>query len=235
MLFDGIEILEGSEVINFTLPKGTTFPSSPDQGELFYKTDVKKPYIYVDTSWIEMSTGSSSGNSTGGVTIVASMSGVTGQEGDLVYSIADAKLFVHDGVSFVVITIAYGKGKNGKTSLINNLLHVLLGDDYFITQDPTLLTTKRASSSSPAPEITELKDKGALVWEETEQSDKLFSGRLKWLLSGADLTGRNLFASKYIRFKSGFKSFLLCNNYPIIDDQSEGMWSRLLVAVFPST
>ena len=101
MLFDGIEILEGSEVVNFTLPKGTTFPSSPDQGELFYKTDVKKPYIYVDTSWIEMSTGSSSGNSTGGVTIVASMSGVTGQEGDLVYSIADAKLFVHDGVSFV--------------------------------------------------------------------------------------------------------------------------------------
>jgi len=101
MLFDGIEILEGSEVVNFTLPKGTTFPSSPDQGELFYKIDVKKPYIYVDTSWIEMSTGSSSGNSTGGVTIVASMSGVTGQEGDLVYSIADAKLFVHDGVSFV--------------------------------------------------------------------------------------------------------------------------------------
>ena len=46
MLFDGIEILEGSEVVNFTLPKGTTFPSSPDQGELFYKTDVKKPYIY---------------------------------------------------------------------------------------------------------------------------------------------------------------------------------------------
>jgi hypothetical protein len=44
MLFDGIEILEGSEVVNFTLPKGTTFPSSPDQGELFYKTDVKKPY-----------------------------------------------------------------------------------------------------------------------------------------------------------------------------------------------
>ena len=58
MLFDGIEFLEGSEVVNFTLPKGTTFPSSPDQGELFYKTDNNKPYIYVDTSWIEMSTGS---------------------------------------------------------------------------------------------------------------------------------------------------------------------------------
>lgn len=101
MLFDGIEILEGSEVVNFTLPKGSAFPSSPDQGELFYKTDVKKPYIYVDSSWVEMSTGSASGNSTAGVTIVASLTGVSGQEGDLVYSVADAKLFVHDGVTFV--------------------------------------------------------------------------------------------------------------------------------------
>ena len=104
MLFDGIEILEGSQVVNFTFPTGASFPSSPDQGEIFFKTDVKKPFIYVDSAWLEMTTGAggASGNSGSGVvSIVAAMTGVTGTEGSLVFSLADDKLFVHDGTSFV--------------------------------------------------------------------------------------------------------------------------------------
>lgn len=103
MLFDGIEILEGSEVVNFAFPMGTSFPSNPNQGEIYYKTDVKTPYIYIDTTWTEMVTSASTGSqgNTGVVSIAVSMVGVTGTEGQLVYSLADSKLYVHNGSAFV--------------------------------------------------------------------------------------------------------------------------------------
>jgi hypothetical protein len=101
MLFDGLEILEGSQVVNFSLPSGASFPTSPDQGEVFYKTDVKKPYIYIDAAWVEMSTGSSTSNSgDGAVEIAATISSATGTEGKLVYALDTGKLYVHDGVEF---------------------------------------------------------------------------------------------------------------------------------------
>jgi hypothetical protein len=100
MLFDGIEILEGSEVVNFTFPTGPSFPSSPDQGEIFYKTDVKKPYIYIDTAWVEMATGTVASGSAG-VTIVPTITGETGSSGDMKFALDVSTLFVHDGTEFI--------------------------------------------------------------------------------------------------------------------------------------
>lgn len=100
MLFDGIEILEGSEVVNFTFPTGSSFPSNPDQGEIFYKTDVKKPYIYIDTTWVEMATGSVGTTSSSSVHIVSSITGQTGTDGDLKFATDVGKLFVHNGTEF---------------------------------------------------------------------------------------------------------------------------------------
>lgn len=100
MLFDGIEILEGSSVVNFTFPTGASFPSNPDQGEIFYKTDVKKPYIYINAAWVEISTGEGVSTSGSTVTVVATMTGTTGVEGDLVYALDVNKLYIHDGTEF---------------------------------------------------------------------------------------------------------------------------------------
>lgn len=101
MLFDGIEFLEGSEVVNFTFPTGSSFPSNPDQGEVFYKSDVKKPYIYIDAAWVEMATGSVGVNGGNNVAIVSSIVGQTGTEGELKFATDVGKLFVHDGTEFV--------------------------------------------------------------------------------------------------------------------------------------
>lgn len=101
MLFDGIEFLEGSEVVNFTFPTGSSFPSNPDQGEIFYKTDVKKPYIYIDTTWVEMATGSGESSGSAGVSIVSTITGATGSSGDMKFALDVSKLFVHDGTEFV--------------------------------------------------------------------------------------------------------------------------------------
>jgi len=55
MKFHGIQLEEGSAVTNMTVASGTAFPSSPNEGELFYRSDadrtVKGMYAYIAGSW----------------------------------------------------------------------------------------------------------------------------------------------------------------------------------------
>jgi phage/plasmid-associated DNA primase len=138
------------------------------------------------------------------------------------------------GVFFRYFVFAYGKGLNGKSKLLNNLMKVLLGDDYFTTQESTLVTTTRKGAGTASPEIMDLRNKRQLDLEEPDMNDKFNSGFVKWMLSGADITGRGLFSKIYLKFKQTGKLFLLSNNYLQVDDQSLGFWERILVAVFPS-
>lgn len=55
MRIDGIKLLEGSVLSNATIDSGTTFPSIPDQGELFFRTDANAFYFYDGTDWVKMS------------------------------------------------------------------------------------------------------------------------------------------------------------------------------------
>lgn len=55
MRIDGIKLLEGSVLSNATIDSGTTFPSIPDKGELFFRTDTNAFYFYSGTAWTKMS------------------------------------------------------------------------------------------------------------------------------------------------------------------------------------
>lgn len=54
MLYDSMQILEGSKVINSTVESGTTFPVSPVEGQLFFRSDTGKMHIYDGTTWDEV-------------------------------------------------------------------------------------------------------------------------------------------------------------------------------------
>ena len=55
MRIDGIKLLEGSVLSNATIDSGTTFPSIPDKGELFFRTDTNAFYFYSGTAWTKLS------------------------------------------------------------------------------------------------------------------------------------------------------------------------------------
>lgn len=54
MIYDSLQILEGSKIINTTVESGASFPANPNEGQLFFKTDVSKMYVYNGTSWAEI-------------------------------------------------------------------------------------------------------------------------------------------------------------------------------------
>jgi hypothetical protein len=52
MLYDRIRLLEGADVVNLTVQSGTTFPSNPNQGELFYRSDLNALHYYDGADWL---------------------------------------------------------------------------------------------------------------------------------------------------------------------------------------
>lgn len=52
MLYDSIQLLEGSKLTNIVVDSGTSFPQTPTEGELFYKTDDDKLYAYNGSAWV---------------------------------------------------------------------------------------------------------------------------------------------------------------------------------------
>lgn len=53
MRYDTINLLQGADIQNLVVASGTSFPSLPDLGELFFRTDQDKLYVYKSGGWAE--------------------------------------------------------------------------------------------------------------------------------------------------------------------------------------
>lgn len=64
MLLDGINLVEGSTATNLVLASGTTNPSNPNIGELFYRSDSQAIVVYNGSAWVEVAGGGGAGSVT---------------------------------------------------------------------------------------------------------------------------------------------------------------------------
>ena len=57
--YGNIEIAEGAKITNATIAHGTSFPSNPNEGEMFWRSDENKLYVYDETTpgWLATSGG----------------------------------------------------------------------------------------------------------------------------------------------------------------------------------
>lgn len=53
MLYDGIRLLQGTDLENLLVPRGTSFPLTPTAGELFFRTDQTQLYVYSGATWVQ--------------------------------------------------------------------------------------------------------------------------------------------------------------------------------------
>jgi hypothetical protein len=78
MIYDSISLIEGSAIVNCTVATGTAYPSSPNAGELFFRTDSPNVGLYAHngTAWVSAGSGGGAGTVTS-VAATAPAAGIT--------------------------------------------------------------------------------------------------------------------------------------------------------------
>ena len=54
MLTDGLRLIEGSVLKNPVVDRGTAFPTNPDPGELFFRTDTDAMFVHNGSDWVQV-------------------------------------------------------------------------------------------------------------------------------------------------------------------------------------
>ncbi len=123
--------------------------------------------------------------------------------------------------------ILHGRGKNGKSTLIE-LLQGVMGD-YATTTDTETILAKRYQGVSN--DVAALKGARFVATAEVEQGRALAESKVKSLTGSDTVTARFLYAEPF-SFKPEFKLWLSTNNKPVIKGTDDAIWDRIRLVPF---
>ena len=129
------------------------------------------------------------------------------------------------------LIIAYGEGRNGKSTFWNTLAQVL-GTYAGNLSAETMMTQKHNNNAQP--EIAELRGKRLVIASELEEGMRLNTSRVKQLCS----TDIIYAAKKFLQptaFRPSHTIVLSTNHLPKVGAIDTGTWRRLLVIPFNAT
>lgn len=129
------------------------------------------------------------------------------------------------------LLILHGSGANGKSTIVDSILHVL-GEDYGGTAPPSLLIATRQDRHPT--EIAALFGKRLVVAHESDEGRRLNEGLVKQLTGGDRLTGRRM-REDFWEFPPTHKMMLLTNHRPRVTGDDNGIWRRLKLLPFEVT
>lgn len=118
-----------------------------------------------------------------------------------------------------------GSGGNGKSKYIN-LLNGCLGD-YADKLNIALITQRRKAAGGPSPEIAKLKGKRYITMDEPTKGDVLNEGIVKQLTGGDEITARELYTAREIKFTPQFELTCCTNNMFEVNSTDKGIWRRI--------
>ena len=126
------------------------------------------------------------------------------------------------------LPIFYGKGSNGKSTLLNAILKVL-GEEYGMQCLSDFLTEKH--NEAHPTERADLFGKRMAVCSETESSKRLDESKVKILTGGEKIRARRM-REDFWEFDPTHKLILCTNHKPVIKGTDHGIWRRLLLIPF---
>ncbi len=136
------------------------------------------------------------------------------------------------GNSLELFTILTGKGRNGKSKLIE-LLKMTFGD-YYGSVKSQLFTRPQPDASAPDPGLLNLQRKKLVISSEPEKNQKLNSGFIKFI-TGRDSTQlRACHQNEMVDFEPTFVTLFVCNDIPETDDIDTAFSKRLRCINFPT-
>lgn len=131
-----------------------------------------------------------------------------------------------------VMVIATGSGRNGK-GVIARAMKPALGD-YAISGANDLLVAGRKGEKKSASELSAMMDLRGARWVEMSEipkGAKLDEAGMKHLVGG-DVVPAKLMGKDRINFEPSHTFYMLTNDLPAIDADSEAVWARIRVVPF---
>ena len=125
------------------------------------------------------------------------------------------------------LIIAYGDGRNGKSTFWNTVSRVLGGYSGNFSADALTAGCRR----NVRPEMAELKGKRLVIAAELEEGMRLNTSVIKQLCSTDDITAEKKFRDPF-RFTPSHTFVLYTNHLPRVSATDDGTWRRLIVIPF---
>jgi P4 family phage/plasmid primase-like protien len=126
-----------------------------------------------------------------------------------------------------VFAILHGRGKNGKTTLVE-LVRDVMGDYAANTNAETILSRRNEGINN---DVAALKGARFVSAAEVEQDRRLAESKVKNLTGTDTVTARFLYAEPF-EFRPEFKLWLSTNNKPIIRGTDDAIWDRVRLIPF---
>lgn len=125
------------------------------------------------------------------------------------------------------LIIAFGEGKNGKSTFWNTIARVLGSYSGHMSAD-TLTTSK---GKNVKPEMAELKGKRLVIASETEDGQRLSTSSIKQLCSTDDIYAEKKYKDPF-SYVPSHTLVLYTNHLPKVGEIDKGTWRRLIVIPF---
>lgn len=125
------------------------------------------------------------------------------------------------------LIIAYGEGRNGKSTFWNTISRVLGTYSGAMSADSLTANCRR----NVKPEIAELKGKRLIIAAELEEGTRLSTSILKQLCSTDQIRGEKKFKDPF-DFTPSHTAVLYTNHLPKVSASDDGTWRRLIVIPF---
>ncbi len=138
-----------------------------------------------------------------------------------------AGLFIVGTVFCENLIIAYGSGRNGKSTLFNLLARII--GDYAGSLSAEVLTSSNRKNKSP--EIAELRGKRLVIAAELEEGMRLDTAVVKKLCSTDPIYAEKKYKDPF-RFTPSHTIVLYTNHLPKVGTIDQGTWRRLIVIPF---
>jgi P4 family phage/plasmid primase-like protien len=126
-----------------------------------------------------------------------------------------------------MLIIAYGGGRNGKSTFYNTISRVL--GDYSGQISAETLTTGRKNGKNW--ELAELRGKRLIVAPELEEGTRLDSAFVKKISSTDEILGEQKYKTPF-KFQPSHTTVLYTNHLPRIGSCDAGTWRRIVVIPF---
>ncbi|WP_100065005.1 phage/plasmid primase, P4 family [Miniphocaeibacter massiliensis] len=147
---------------------------------------------------------------------------------DLIYYVQKiAGMSVVGKVYLEAMIIAYGDGRNGKSTFWNVISRVLGTYSGSISSDILTVGCKRNAK----PELAETKGKRLLIASELEEGMRLSTANVKQLCSTDEIYAEKKFKAPF-KFTPSHTLVLYTNHLPKVGAIDEGTWRRLIVIPF---